>query len=160
MPVIEKDTGELDIPIEKYRCPNCADKELPFLHYRIAAGYWNLIAPVRNHIRHTLKYNIHGACMDEPCRVFEWRDRKKAFWHVTVKFYLDNGLYSYCYDYWYGSDGEGCGMGLGDPRFPSMEAAKEHAVRGLSRMRREIAGIVEELLLAPVQGGLFQEEAR
>jgi hypothetical protein len=43
--------------VEKYRCPACAEKELPFLDTRVAAGVWNLIAPKRSYHRRTLEYN-------------------------------------------------------------------------------------------------------
>jgi hypothetical protein len=117
-------------------------------------GEWNRIAPKKSYHRRTLEYNIHGVCIDRPFKVFEWRDKKKNYNHVTVTFYFDNGMYYYCYDYLYKDGGTGKGLWTGDPCFPSMAAAKKHAARELIK-RGTIAGIVKALLFDPVQGELF-----
>jgi hypothetical protein len=163
MPVVEKKILPMEygweMPVEKWRCPNCPEKELPFLdarkNYPKALWEWNRIAPKRSYHRRTLAYNESGVCVDEPFKVFEWRDKKKAYWQITIKFYLDNGMYYYCYDYWYGNGGSGKALWIGDPCFPSMEIAKKHAMRHLVKSDRQIKGIVKALLFTPVQGELF-----
>jgi hypothetical protein len=155
MPVVEKGVGDRGIPVEKYRCPACANKELPFLDHRDAARRWNAIAPVSDYHKRTLAYNMHGVCVDEPCKVFKWRDRKKTYNNVTIAFYRDSGMYYYGYSYWYENGGGGTGLWINDPCFPSMEAAKKHALKTLSERDEDIAGIVKRLLFTPEQGELF-----
>jgi hypothetical protein len=160
MPEVERKTIETeygDKEVFKYRCPNCDQKELPWLGQWNGCGAmeeWNRIAPKCSYHKRTLEYNIHGVCVAEPFRVFEWRDRKKAYHHVTLSFYLDNSMYSYCYDYWRENGGGSKGLWIGDLFFPSMTAAKKHVTQELIK-RMNIAGIVKELLLDPVQGELF-----
>jgi hypothetical protein len=162
MPLVEKGVGKFvsgdgEAPTERYRCPNCANKELPFLDARGSSPdslrEWNRIAPKRSYHKRTLRYNIHGVCVDEPYKVFEWRERK--YWHVTVTFYLDNGMYYYCFDYDYRNGGIGSGLWIGDPCFPSMAAAKRHAVKMLAKGDKRVAAIAKRLLFEPVQGELF-----
>ncbi|MDR2370423.1 MAG: hypothetical protein LBD71_02985 [Treponema sp.] len=168
MPAVERKTVvtdyEEELPVEKWKCPRCAEKELPFLDARewgekgegsSCLRAWNRIADEPDYRRRTLKYNEHGVCVDEPYKTYEWRDKKRFSNHVTAIFYLDNGMYYYCYDYWYKDGGAGRGLWIGDPCFPSMAAAKKHAAKKLSGKRREIAGIAKELLLDPAQKELF-----
>jgi hypothetical protein len=162
MPEMEKKTIEEGYgprEVFKYHCPNCGQKELPWLGQWRDGGAgeaWNRIAQERNYKRRTLKYNMHGVCIDEAFKVFEWRDKKKGHQHITITFYLDNGMYYYCYDFWYGNGGAGSGVWIGDPCFPSMDAAKQHALRMFEKHYKETAGIVEKLLKPePVQGILF-----
>jgi hypothetical protein len=155
MPVVEKGIGELDIPIEKFHCPVCTEKELPFLDARSSTGEWNRIAPDRDYRKRTLEYNMHGVCTDKPYKIFEWHGKAGKYDHVTIPFYFDNGMYYYCYDYWYKNGGCGSGLWIGDPCFPSMAAAKNHAVTKLEKYNQEIAGIVKKLLFAPVQPDMF-----
>jgi hypothetical protein len=154
LPVVEKDTGELNIPIEKFHCPVCANKELPFLDARDSMREWNRIAPDRDYHKRTLEYNIHGVCTDKPYKIFEWRDRTKKLQHVTIPFYFDNGMYYYCYDYWYKNSGSGRGLWISDSGFPSMAQAKKHAAQELLKFK-EITGIVKEVLFTPVQPDMF-----
>jgi hypothetical protein len=160
MPVVEKGTvtdedwGER--PVEKYRCPACAEKELPFLDPWVAARAWNMAAPKRSYHRRTLEYNIHGVCVGEPYREYEWRDKKKQWFHVTITFYLDNGVYYYRYDYWYRNGGAGSGLSINTPGFPSFDMAKKNAAKELvKRGKKGIANIVKKLLFSYVQGELF-----
>jgi hypothetical protein len=164
MPLVEKGVGKFvsgdgEAPTEKFRCPNCANKELPFLDARgsfpDSAREWNRIASEKNYRKRTLEYNMHGVCVDEPYKEFSWRDKKKAGRHVTVTFFLDNGMYYYRYSFLHGNEGSHKGLWISDPGFPSMDAAKKAAARTLAEKNESVAGIVKNLLLEPEQGELF-----
>jgi hypothetical protein len=170
MPAVERKTiaaeYEAEMPVEKWRRPRCAEKELPFLDARERRDgsdclrEWNRIAPKQSYHKRTLEYNEYGVCVDKPFKAFEWRDKTKKSDHVTVAFYLDNGMYYYCYDYWYRDGGSGCGLWIGDPCFPSMPAAKKHAMNYLGKRNKRLAGILKKLLFTPVQGELFREKTK
>jgi hypothetical protein len=165
MPIVEKKDIKIEsshpwvMPVEKWRCPNCTEKELPFLDSREIFGEsscrreWNRIASQENYCRRTLAYNEHGVCVDKPFKVFEWRGKRGGDF-IRIKFYLDNGAYYYCYDFCYGNGGEGSALWLGHSCYPSMESAKKSAAEKLAKVNG-IKEIVESLLFAPEQGELF-----
>jgi hypothetical protein len=161
MPIVERkiikdEEYGWDIEVEKWRCPVCENKELPFLDARRSSNncirQWNNIAQMKNYHKHTLDYNIYGVCMAKPLKLLEWR--KKDNW-IKVNIYYDNGMYYYCYDYWYKEEGKGTGLWIGDMGFSTMAAAKRHAVLEICSRKKDFSKIVETLLLTYVQGELL-----
>ena len=146
-PAIEKKpiTGNHAIEeLFKYRCPNCKEKELPWLGQWPHCGAWeewNRIAPKRSYHKRTLEYNINGACVAKPYKVFEWHDKKK-YNYLTIKIYLDNGMYYYCRDYWWKDGGGANGVWIGEPGLPSLELAN-------------LEKIAKKLMFAEIQPELF-----
>jgi len=159
-PIVEQKEGGYT-RLFKYSCPNCKEKELPYLGQWRDCGAlqeWNSIASKRSYHRRTLEYNENGVCLAEPFKVFEWRE-KKSINHITVKLFLDNGMYYYAYDYWFKNSGSGCGLWIGAPCFPSIEIALRHAEKRLIKIGAP-QKYTEKLLLPvikpePVQKELF-----
>jgi hypothetical protein len=155
-PIVEKKDGGVN-GLFKYRCPNCREKELPWLgqwhHNSGALQEWNSIAPKKSYKRRTLEYNVHGVCVAEPNETVEWRD-KKRYDHVTVKIYKDNGRFYYCYNYGYKNSGAGGGLGIGDSGFPTMELLKARVRKKLGDVKK-IRKIVYKLFPENVQMELF-----
>jgi len=156
-PIVEGKTVEYAFGIReifKYRCPNCSEKELPWLGQWTETGAlqeWNNIALKRSYHKRTLDYNIHGVCISEPYKVYEWRDKSKID-HLIVKIFLDNSMYYFCREYWHKTGGCGCGLWIGTSGFPSLELAKRHAAKGLNESLEKIA---KKLLLSENQMELF-----
>jgi hypothetical protein len=148
-----------DVILYKYKCPNCKEKELPWMRQGDGWGalqIWNDIAGKRSYHKRTLEYNEHGVCISPPFKTLEWVNEKKTYEKVTVNFYLDNSMYYYCYDYWYKNGGCCTGLWIGDPCFPSFETASKAAMKDLTDGNKELKEIAEELLSPiPVQGELF-----
>jgi hypothetical protein len=142
-----------DMEVSKYRCPNCKNKELPWIDSRNFPRLWNSIAPKKSYHKRTLAYNECGVCIGEPFKVYEY---KKSFQeNVKVEFYLDNSMYYYCYDFWYKHHGSGFGLSISAPCFPTLEKAKMAAVRSLLRSDKGLLKIVSKLFFTPKQGELF-----
>jgi len=159
-PIVEQKaiaTHYMDMAVFKYKCSNCKEKELPWLGQWKDCGAlqeWNRIAKKRSYHKRTLEYNEHGACIAPPYKVFEWRDKKKVYVHLTLKFYFDNSMYYYSYSYWYKNGGCGFATSIRDKCFPSLEIAKKHAIGRILKGDRNLKKIVENLFI-PVQGDLF-----
>ena len=153
-PVVDK-KGELF----KYRCPNCAEKELPWLNQRHDYGAlqeWNRIAPKKTYRKRTLEYNEHGVCIAEPSDVLEWKD-KKGRDHITIKIYKDNGRFYYCYRWSLKNSGGGCGLWIGQNGYPTMELLKKYAKKRLGRVGKMegIMKILNKLIPEKAQMELF-----
>jgi hypothetical protein len=152
MPQVEMKNIETDYGMQeicKYRCPVCGEKELPWLGQWRDCGAreeWNRIAPKRSYHKRTLEYNIHGVCIAEPYKVYEWRDKKQNHSHLTVKIYLDNSIFYYCRDYHYKNGGSGSGLWIGDSGYPSLKEVKCRAAEEIAKSNRAIEGIVKGLL--------------
>jgi len=147
------------VELFKYRCPNCKEKELPWLRQWHDCGAlleWNRIAPKRSYHRRTLEYNEHGACMANPFKIFEWRE-KKSYNHITIELYRDNGAYYYSYDFWFKDGGASAGLSISDPCFPSAKAALIHAEKRLIKMGSPLK-YTEKLLLPEIKEEPVQKE--
>jgi hypothetical protein len=162
LPVVDRKTVETDygtVEVFKYRCPVCCQKELPWLgqwHDCGAREEWNRIAPKRSYHKRTLEYNMHGVCIAEPYKVYEWRDKKRGYEHLTVKIYRDNSVFYYCRDYHYKTGGSGSGLWIGSPGYPSLEEVKRRAMREIIKGRKDLVKIAKELLSPEFrQGELF-----
>ena len=159
-PIIEKKPIVDDVAIEelfKYRCPNCKEKELPWLgqwHICGALQEWNLIAPKRSYHKRTLEYNYSGVCISPPFKTYRWEDKNKPYENVTIKFYLDNSMYYYCFDYSYKKHGHGSALWISDRCYPSLEIAKKYAIKNILKSDRRLKKIIDKLL-SPQQGELF-----
>ena len=138
-PIVEEKEGGCLGKLYKYRCPNCAEKELPWLGQwpdNGALQEWNRIAPKRTYRKRTLEYNEHGSCIAEPSTVLEWR-AKKGYDRVTVEIYEDNGRFYYCYDYWLKDGGACCGLSISETGYPTMELVKLAAKKRLKKIGRK-----------------------
>jgi len=150
--VVEERVGSFEV--YKYRCPNCVEKELPWLGQWYDSGAlqeWNRIALKRSYHKRTLEYNLHGVCTSEPHKVFEWRG-KKGIDHLTVKIFLDNSMYYYCLSYSLKNSGGGFGSWIGTSGFPSLDLLKRHVVK---RFKDGLKKEAEKLLLTEEQMELF-----
>ena len=155
-PIIEKKTtGDLAVPeAYKYRCPNCEEKELPYLgqwHDCGALQEWNNIAHKSRYKKRPFEYNVHGVCISPPFQTLEWRNKK--YDHVTIDFFCGNSRYFYCIDYYYNNKGHGSSLWISDPCFISLEMAKKSAMKSLEKHHINI-NIIHKLF-SPVQGELF-----
>jgi len=159
-PIVEEKAGGCLGKLYKYRCPNCAEKELPWLgqwHDCGALQEWNRIAPKRSYRKRTLEYNENGVCVAEPSEILEWR-AKKGIDHITIEIYEDNGRFYYCYGWWLKDGGGGCGLCLCDTGFPTMELLKANAKKRLLRMigeKERAEKILNTLIPEIVQKELF-----
>lgn len=150
-PVIEEKPIHGNCAIDtvfKYRCPNCKEKELPWLgqwNHCGALQEWNHIAQKRSYHKRTLEYNEHGVCISTPDKIFEWRDKKKTYYKVTVNFYFDNLKVYYCFDFNYKNNGHGYGLFIRDRCFPSLELAKKDAMKEILRSDNNLEKIIERL---------------
>jgi len=157
-PIVEQKEGGYT-GLFKYRCPNCKEKELPWLGQWRDCGAlqeWNTIAEMENYRKRTLEYNENGVCVAAPFKVFEWRE-KKSINHISVEVYFDNGMYYYCYDYWFKNGGSGCGLWINAPCFPSIQITLNHAQKHLINIggpREQI----EKLLLPEIKPEAVQME--
>ena len=141
----------------KYRCPNCKEKELPWIgqwDYCGALHDWNRIAHKRTYHRRTLEYNINGVCVSPPYKTFEWRGKNKAYEMVIIDFYLDNSMYYFCYEYFYQGGGHAFAVSVNSNCYPSFEIAKKVALKKILRDNKALKKIAMELL-SPKQGELF-----
>ena len=158
-PIIEKKTIR-DISVRevyKYRCPNCEEKELPYLgqwHDSGALEAWNRIAQKSRYKKRPFEYNIHGVCISPPFQVLEWKDKKNVIDFITVNFFYANSRFFYCFDYNYKHNGSGFMLSINDPCFISLEMAKKSAMKSLIKRNKDMKKIVKKLFL-PVQGELF-----
>jgi hypothetical protein len=156
LPIIEQKPGK-DMGLFKYRCPNCMEKELPWLGQWRDCGAlqeWNRIAQKNSYRKRTLEYNDHGVCIAAPSEVLEWRDKKK-YDHFTIKIYTDNGRFYYCCDYWWKTGGGSCGLWIGVSGFPTIELLKEN-IRKRYKGMEGIEQMIQKLMqLNPVQNELF-----
>jgi len=168
-PIIEKKTTDnIAVPeVYKYRCPNCEEKELPFIgqwHESGASEAWNRIAQKSRYKKRPFEYNIHGVCISPPFQVLQWENKKKSaalfphngrpIEHITVNFFYGNSRYFYCFDYNYKHNGGGFWLSINDPCFISLEMAKKSAMKALIKRNKDLKKIVEKLF-SPVQGELF-----
>jgi len=161
-PVIEiktVDTGYGDRELYKYKCPNCEEKELPWLGQWEDTGAlqeWERIAGEKTYHKRTLEYNEHGVCLSSPVEIYKWKN-KKGHDSVTVEFFLDNYVYYYRFDFW--RDG-GCTipLSISDDCYKTLEAAKQNASLKIIKIKKGLEKIVKALLLQPVQSELFLEK--
>jgi len=159
-PVIERMPNIGNVAIEelfKYRCPNCKEKELPWMgqwHDCGALQEWNRIARKRSYRKRTLEYNDSGMCVSPPFKTIEWVNEKKAYEKVTIGFYLDNSMYYFCFDYNYMNHGFGFMVSIGSHGYPSLEIAKKAAMKKMLRSDKSLKKILDALLL-PKQRELF-----
>ena len=154
-PVVEKRTDG-GAELFKYKCPNCKEKELPWLGQWSNCGAlqeWNRIAQKLSYHKRTLEYNYCGACISPPFKTFKWED-KKRYWHVIIDFYFDNSMYYYCFDYSYKNKGHCYGFSVRCRCYPTFEFAKRIAVKKIIKSDKRLKKIVRGLFL-PVQGELF-----
>jgi hypothetical protein len=156
VPLVEskiiKTDYDSEFEVYKYRCPACREKELPWLgqwHDCGALQVWNRISSERSYHKRILEYNEHGVCIAPPYKTYEWRDKKKTHWNLTVNFYLDNSMYYYCFDCWYKNSGYGSGLWIGESGYPSMDNAKHQAAVNIVKHNRNLEIIVKQLLAAP-----------
>jgi len=160
LPIVEEKAGGCLGKLYKYRCPNCAEKELPWLREWDDCGalqQWNRIAPKKSYRKRTLEYNENGVCITEPSEILEWR-AKKGIDHITIEIYEDNGRFYYCYDWWLKDRGQSCGLCLCDTGFPTMELLKANAKKRLGKMlekKEGVAKILNALIPEIVQKELF-----
>ena len=159
-PIVEEKPVIGDAAVEKafkYRCPNCKEKELPWLAQWPHCGAWddwNQIAHKRTYHRRTLEYNLHGVCISPPYKTFEWRDKRKAHEFVKIEFYLDNSMYYFCYGYSYKGNGHGFCVSIKAKCYPTFEIAKKVALKKILKDNKALKKMVMELL-SPKQGELF-----
>jgi len=160
LPVVEEKAGGCLGKLYKYRCPNCAEKELPWLGQWSDCGAlqeWNSIAPKKSYCKRTLEYNEHGVCVVESSTVMEWK-AKKGIDHVTIEIFEDNGRFYYCYDWSLKNEGCSTGLWIGTSGFPTMELLKANAKKRLKRMLARKEGamkIINALIPEIVQMELF-----
>jgi len=157
-PVVERKPSGDDVIKEsfKYKCPNCKEKELPWLGQWNDCGAlqeWNRIALKRSYHKRTLEYNVNGICISPPFITIEWIN-KKSIERVTIDFYYDNSMYYFCFDYSYMHHGHGFMVGINDRCYPSLEMAKKIAMKKLIKSDKNLKKIADMLLL-PKQGELF-----
>jgi len=147
LPIVEEKVDGFLGTLYKYRCPSCAEKELPWLgqwHDSGALQEWNRIAPKKTYRKRTLEYNDSGVCVAEPSTVMEWR-AKKGIDHVTIEIYEDNGRFYYCYDWSLKNEGCATGLWIGTSGFPTMELLMANAKKRLWRMIRKKEGAAKIL---------------
>jgi len=160
LPIIDEAEGGCLGRLYKYHCPNCIQKELPWLGQWDTLGAlqeWNRIALKKSYRKRTLEYNEHGVCIAEPSMVIEWR-AKKGIDHRTVNIYEDNGRFYYCYDYFFKNGGSACGLWIGDTGYPTVELLKANAKKHLKEhLKKSVEGmkLVDKLIQEMVQNELF-----
>jgi len=152
-PIIEEksltDNNEIE-KVYKYKCPNCKEKELPWLgqwHNGGALHEWNIIAKKRAYHKLMLEYNIIGICLSPPLISFKWKNKKKVWEKLTIDFFFDNFLYYYCFDYWYLNHGHSYKFGIGDKSFSSFKIAKEDAINNLIKLEKNLEKILEDIFM-------------
>jgi len=141
----------------KYKCPNCKEKELPWLGQWKDCGAlqeWNRIALKKSYHKRILEYNENGVCISEPYKTLEWRNKTKSCENLTIKFYHDNSMYYYCLSFYYLHHGHSFALWIGDRCYPTFEMAKKVAIRHVLKSDKNLRKIIEEFLL-PAQGELF-----
>jgi DNA modification methylase len=87
--------------------------------------------------------------MPEPYKVYEWRDKKYDY--LTVKIYLDNSMFYYCYGWQYKHNGHGSGLWIGNSGYPSLKEAKQKAMGEIIKINRSLAEIAKGLLLSELR---------
>jgi hypothetical protein len=158
-PIVEKKVGGCLDELFKYRCPDCKEKELPWLGQWGDFGAlqeWNRIAPKKSYRKRTLEYNENGACVAEPTMVLEWR-AKKGIDHITIEIFEDNGRFYYAYDYWLKNGGVSSGLSISDTGFPTKELLLANVKKRLGKLGRKegVMKIFNELIPENVQMELF-----
>jgi len=160
-PIIEQKTNSRNVAIKelyKYKCPNCKEKELPWMGQWDGCGAlqeWNRIALKRSYHKRTLEYNDCGVCISPPFKVYRWENKKNHYENLTINFYLDNSMYYFCFDYNYMHHGHGSGLWISDRCFPSLEIAKKYAIKNIIKSDKNLKKILG-ILLMPKQGELFE----
>ena len=163
MPIVEKKINKVEYDattrtylweqeLSKYHCPNCKNKELPWIDSRDYPRIWNDIALKKSYHKRTLAYNYNGVCIDEPFIIYEYNQGTKI--QLKIKFYLDNFMYYYCFNFWYKHHGGSGAMSISSPCFHTMEKAKLAAKKELYHREKKLLKIVNQLF-APKQMELF-----
>jgi hypothetical protein len=155
-PIVEKDNSGA-IKLFKYRCPNCKEKELPWIGQWRDTGAlqeWNSIAQMEIYHKRTLEYNECGCCTAEPSEVLEWSDKKKWADHVTFDIFMDNGQFYYRWDWGYKNEGAGTGLSIDAVGFPTIELLKADIKRVFGK-HKVIGHIVQKLIPDIIQNELF-----
>jgi hypothetical protein len=134
MPIIKEKKGGCLGKLYKYRCPNCHEKELPWLGQWNDCGAlreWNKIALKKQYRKRTLKYNEHGVCVSKPSEILEWEKGNDS---IIVKIYKDNGRFYYCCKTQYKQRGVSFGLWIGDKGYTTMDLLKENIKKKLEEL--------------------------
>ncbi|WP_461246348.1 hypothetical protein [Treponema sp. R6D11] len=160
LPIIEEKPDDSLGKVYKYKCPNCEQKELPFIGQWWDWGAlqeWNRIAPKKSYRKRTLEYNESGSCIAEPTSIIEWK-AKKGHDHLTIEIYEDNGRFYFGYSCSYKNSGAHSGLGIMDTGFPTMELLKKYIKKRIVKiinMDKEAKKIVDMLFPENIQQELF-----
>lgn len=159
LPVIEEKSDE-NGKLYKYKCPNCEQKELPWLAQWKDCGAlqeWNRIAQKKSYRKRTLEYSSGGMCVAKP-KILEWK-AKKGHDHITLEIYEDNGRFYFGWNWHFRNSGSAGGLGIMDSGFPTMGLLKARVKKRILRLagcgEKEVKKMLNTLIPETVQGELF-----
>jgi len=165
-PIVEKkpcNDGDYDedYMLFKYHCPNCKEKELPWLGQWSDCGAlqeWNTVAGEKEYRKRTLEYNEHGVCVAEPWKILEWSG-KKGRDKVTIEIFYDNDVYYYGYGYLIKNEGASSGLWISDKGFATLKLLGEDVMENLNKesIKEIVCGLVKSYIEKPqlTQAELF-----